>query len=87
MVNVNKHKMQDIAEFISPFQSDERSLIGNFGYSTNEIKNQLKEYMAKQPQSFFQVSQDDSRKIRGFFGVIFSNPHTVRMFGPYGSSG
>jgi len=58
-------------------------LVGNFGYSTNEIKNQLKEYMNTQPQSFFQVAQDDFGKIRGFFGVIFSDPNTVRMFGPY----
>jgi len=58
-------------------------LIGNFGYSTNEIENQLKEYMSKQPLSFFQVAQDESGEIRGFFGVIFSDPHTLRMFGPY----
>ena len=83
MVNANKHKIQDIAKFISPFQSDNRSLVGNLGYSTTEIENQLKEYMNKQPQSFFQVAQDDSGEIRGFFGVIFSDPNTVRMFGPY----
>ncbi len=83
MVNANKHKIPDIAKFISPFQSDNRSLVGNFGYSTTEIENQLKEYMNKQPQSFFQVAQDDSGEIRGFFGVIFSDPNTVRMFGPY----
>jgi ribosomal protein S18 acetylase RimI-like enzyme len=58
-------------------------LVGNFGYSTTEIENQLKEYMNKQPQSFFQVAQEDSGEIRGFFGVIFSDPNTVRMFGPY----
>jgi hypothetical protein len=58
-------------------------LVGNFGYSTTEIENQLKEYMNKQPQSFFQVAQDHSGEIRGFFGVIFSDPNTVRMFGPY----
>ena len=58
-------------------------MVGNLGYSTTEIENQLKEYMSKQPQSFFQVAQDDSGKIRGFFGVIFSDPNTVRMFGPY----
>jgi ribosomal protein S18 acetylase RimI-like enzyme len=58
-------------------------LVGNLGYSTTEIENQLKEYMNKQPQSFFQVAQDDSGGIRGFFGVIFSDPNTVRMFGPY----
>jgi ribosomal protein S18 acetylase RimI-like enzyme len=39
--------------------------------------------MNKQPQSFLQVAQDDSGEIRGFFGVIFSDPNTVRMFGPY----
>ncbi len=83
MVNTNKHKIQDIAKFISPFQSDNRSLVGNFGYSTTEIENQLKEYMNKQPQSFFQVAQDDFGEIRGFFGVIFSDPNTLRMFGPY----
>ncbi len=83
MVNANKHKIQDIAKFISPFQSDNRSLVGNFGYSATEIENQLKEYMNKQPQSFFQVAQDHSGKIRGFFGVIFSDPNTLRMFGPY----
>jgi len=49
MVNANKHKIQDIAKFISPFQSDNRSLVGNLGYSTTEIENQLKEYMNKQP--------------------------------------
>jgi len=58
-------------------------LVGNLGYSITEIENQLKEYMNKQPQSFFQVAQDDSGEIRGFFGVIFSDPNTVRMFGPY----
>jgi ribosomal protein S18 acetylase RimI-like enzyme len=58
-------------------------LVGNFGYSATEIENQLREYMNKQPQSFFQVAQDDSGEIRGFFGVIFSDPNTVRMFGPY----
>jgi ribosomal protein S18 acetylase RimI-like enzyme len=58
-------------------------LVGNFGYSTTEIENQLKEYMNKQPQSFFQVAQDHSGEIRGFFGVIFSDPNTLRMFGPY----
>jgi len=58
-------------------------LVGNFGYSTTEIENQLKEYMDKQPQSFFQVAQDDSGEIRGFLGAIFSDPNTVRMFGPY----
>jgi len=83
VVNANKHKIKDIAKFISPFQNDESSLVGNFGYSTNEIKNQLKEYMSKQPQSFFQVAQDDSGEIRGFLGVIFSDPNTVRMFGPF----
>jgi len=83
VVNANKHKIQDIAKFISPFQSDNRSLVGNLGYSTTEIENQLKEYINKQPQSFFQVAQDDSGEIRGFFGVIFSDPNTVRMFGPY----
>jgi len=83
MVNANEHKMQDIAKFISQFQSDNRSLVGNLGYSTTEIENQLREYMNKQPQSFFQVAQDDSGEIRGFFGVIFSDPNTVRMFGPY----
>jgi len=83
MVNANKHKIQDIAKFISPFQSDNRTLVGNFGYSATEIENQLKEYMNKQPQSFFQVAQDDSGEIRGFFGVIFSDPNTLRMFGPY----
>ena len=83
MVNANKHKIQDIAKFISPFQSDNRSLVGNLGYSTTEIENQLKEYMNKQPRSFLQVAQDDSGEVRGFFGVIFSDPNTVRMFGPY----
>ena len=83
MVNANKHKIQDIAKFISQFQSDNRSLVGNLGYSTTEIENQLREYMNKQPQSFFQIAQDDSGEIRGFFGVIFSDPNTVRMFGPY----
>jgi len=34
-------------------------------------------------KSFFQVAQDHSGEIRGFFGVIFSDPNTVRMFGPY----
>jgi len=58
-------------------------LVGNLGYSTTEIENQLKEYINKQPQSFFQVAQDDSGEIRGFFGVVFSDPNTVRMFGPY----
>jgi ribosomal protein S18 acetylase RimI-like enzyme len=58
-------------------------LVGNFGYSTNEIKNQLKEYMNKQPRPYLQIAQDDSGEIRGFFGVIFSDPNTVRMFGPY----
>ena len=83
MVNANKHKIHDIAKFISPFQSDNRSLVGNLGYSATEIENQLKEYMNKQPRSFFQVAQDDSGEIRGFFGVIFSDPNTIRMFGPY----
>ena len=72
-----------IAKFISPFQGNDRSSVGNLGYSTTEIKNQLKEHMNKQPPSFFQVAQDDSGEIRGFFGVIFSDPHTLRMFGPY----
>ena len=58
-------------------------MVGNLGYSTTEIENQLKEYINKQPQSFFQVAQDDSGEIRGFFGVVFSDPNTVRMFGPY----
>jgi len=58
-------------------------LVGNFGYSTTEIENQLKEYMDKQPLSFFQVAQDDSGEIRGFWGAIFSDPNTLRMFGPY----
>jgi len=58
-------------------------LVGNFRYSANEIENQLKEYMSKQPLSFFQVAQDESGEIRGFFGAIFSDPHTLRMFGPY----
>jgi len=39
--------------------------------------------MNKQPQSFFQVAQDNSGEIRGFFGVIFSDPNTIRIFGPY----
>jgi len=82
-VDSDIQKIRYIAKFISPFQSDDRSLVGNFGYSTTEIENQLKEYMNKQPQSFFQVAQDDSGEIRGFFGVIFSDPNTVRMFGPY----
>lgn len=83
IVNTDTQKIRHIAKFISPFQSDNRSLVGNFGYSTTEIENQLKEYMNKQPQSFFQVAQDHSGEIRGFFGVIFSDPNTVRMFGPY----
>jgi len=58
-------------------------LVGNFGYSATEIENQLKEYMNKQPQSFFQIAQDHSGEIRGFLGVIFSDPNTLRMFGPY----
>ena len=82
-VNVSKHKLEDIAKFISPFQNDDRSSVGNLGYSFAEIENQLKEYMNKQPQSFFQVAQDDAGEIRGFFGVIFSDPHTLRLFGPY----
>lgn len=83
IVDTDTQKIRDIAKFISPFQSDNRSLVGNLGYSTTEIENQLKEYMNKQPRSFFQVAQDDSGEIRGFFGVIFSDPNTVRMFGPY----
>ena len=82
-VDADTEKIRYIAKFISQFQNDDRSLIGNFGYSTTEIENQLKEYINKQPQSFFQVAQDDSGEIRGFFGVIFSDPNTVRMFGPY----
>lgn len=83
IVNTDTQKIKYIAKFISPFQSDNRTLVGNFGYSATEIENQLKEYMNKQPQSFFQVAQDDSGEIRGFFGVIFSDPTTLRMFGPY----
>ena len=83
MVKAHKHEIRDIAKFISPFQGDNRSLVGNLGYSATEIENQLREYMKKQPQSFFQVAQDDSGEIRGFLGVIFSDPNTVRMFGPY----
>ena len=83
IVDTDTQKIRYISKFISPFQCDNRSLVGNFGYSTTEIGNQLKEYMSKQPQSFFQVAQDDSGEIRGFFGVIFSDPNTVRMFGPY----
>ena len=79
IVNTNKHKIHDIAKFISPFQSDNCSLVGNFGYSTTEIENQLKEYMSKQPQSFFQVAQDDSGEIRGFFGVINDQPRMEGM--------
>ena len=83
IVGTDTQKIKDIAKFISQFQSDNQSLVGNLGYSTTEIENQLKEYMNKQPQSFFQVAQNDSGQIRGFFGVIFSDPNTARMFGPY----
>jgi len=83
IVDTDTQKIRYIAKFISPFQSDNRSLVGNFGYSATEIENQLKEYMNKQPQSFFQVAQDDSGEIRGFFGVIFSDPNTLRTFGPF----
>jgi len=83
IVDTDKQKIRYISKFISQFQSDERYLVGNFGYSTIEIENQIREYMNKQPQSFFQIAQDNSGEIRGFFGVIFSDPNTVRMFGPY----
>ena len=76
-------KIRYMSKFISPFQSDDRTSVGNLGYAATEIENQLKEYMNKQPQSFFQAAQDDSGEIRGFFGVIFSDPNTVRMFGPF----
>ncbi|GAI97322.1 unnamed protein product, partial [marine sediment metagenome] len=82
IIDTDTQKIRYISKFISQFQSDDRSSVGNLGYSTTEIENQLKEYMNKQPQSFFQVAQDDSGEIRGFFGVIFSDPHTLRMFGP-----
>ena len=83
IVDTDTQKIKYIAKFISQFQSDNRTLVGNFGYSATEIENQLKEYMNKQPQSFFQVAQDHSGEIRGFFGVIFSDPNTLRMFGPF----
>jgi len=83
MVNANKHKIQDIAKFISPFQSDNRSLVGNLGYSATEIENQLREYMNKQPRPYLQIALDDSGRIRGFLGTVFSDSNTVRMFGPY----
>jgi len=83
IVDTNTQKIKHISKFISLFQSDDQSSIGNFGYSTAEIESQLKEYMNKQPKSFFQVAQDNSGEIRGFFGVIFSDPNTVRMFRPY----
>ncbi len=54
MVNANKHKIPDIAKFISPFQSDNRSLVDNLGYSATEIENQLREYMNKQPRPYLQ---------------------------------
>jgi len=67
IVDTYTQKIRDIAKFISQFQNDDRSLVGNLGYSTTEIENQLKEYIGKQTQSFFQVAQDDSGEIRGFF--------------------
>jgi len=82
-LDIDTQIIRYIAKFISPFQRDDRSSVGNLGYSTTEIENQLKEYLNKQPLSFFQVAQDDAGEIRGFFGVIFSDPHTLRMFGPY----
>jgi ribosomal protein S18 acetylase RimI-like enzyme len=83
IVDTNTQKLRYISKFISPFQSDNRTLIGNLGYSATEIENQLREYRDNQPKSFFQIAQDDSGEIRGFFGIIFSDPNTLRMFGPY----
>jgi len=83
IVDTDTQKLRYISKFISPFQSDNRTLIGNLGYSATEIENQLREYRDNQPKSFFQIAQDDSGEIRGFFGIIFSDPNTVRMIGPY----
>ena len=77
IINVNKHKIQDIAKFISPFQSDNRSLVDNLGYSATEIENQLREYMNKQPRPYLQIALDDSGRIRGFLGTVFSDSNTV----------
>ncbi len=54
IVNTDTQKIRYIAKFISPFQSDNCSLVGNFGYSATEIENQLREYMNKQPRPYLQ---------------------------------
>lgn len=58
-------------------------MIGNLGYSTTEIENQLREYMNKQPRPYLQIALDDSGRIRGFIGTVFSDSNTIRMFGPF----
>ena len=39
IVDTDTQKIRYIAKFISPFQSDNRSLLGNLGYTTTEIEN------------------------------------------------
>ncbi|MBA7590291.1 hypothetical protein ES708_32405 [subsurface metagenome] len=43
IVDTDTQKIKYISKFISQFQCDNRSLVGNLGYSTTEIENQLRE--------------------------------------------
>ena len=72
-VDSDIQKTRYIAKFISQFQSDDRSLVGNFGYSTTEIENQLKEYMSKQPQSFSRLHRMIPEKSVVFLELSFLN--------------
>jgi len=76
-------KISQISKFISLFQNDQRFSVGNFPFSVREIEMQIREYLIKQPQSFFQIAHDRFGKIQGFFGAAFSDPNTVRLFGPF----
>jgi RimJ/RimL family protein N-acetyltransferase len=82
-VGIYTQELRSISKFVSQFQSDNRTLIGNLGYSATEIENQLSEYMDNQSRSLFQIAYDVSGEIRGFFGMIFSDPNTARMLGPF----
>ena len=84
IIESNSHeKISQISKFISSFQNDQRFSVGNFPISTREIEMQIREYLRKQPQSFFQVAHDRFGKIRGFFGAAFSDSNTIRLFGPF----
>jgi len=81
--NYSSNNIIKMSNFISKYQADENSLVGNFAISIEEIQIQLKEYLRQQKHSFFQFVKDNSGEIRGFLGSFFSDPNTVRLVGPF----